>query len=293
MLNYDLHCHSTASDGVISPAAVIERAAAQGVDVLALTDHDVTAGLAEARQAALRNDITLINGVEISVTWQNQLLHIVGLGFDEANPQLQQGLQRLRNIRESRADEIALKLQGLGIQGANDGARRLAAGSIVSRSHFARFLVEQGKVSGFQQAFDRYLKKGKPAYVACQWASLEEVVSWINEAGGQAVIAHPARYRLSLTKLRALLVDFIAVGGRGIEVACSSHNPAEKAKMADLACHYELLASAGSDFHEPDRGWAELGRCTALPGHVTPIWHDWPCQQRSTNNKGKNTLTFA
>lgn len=274
-LRYDLHSHSTASDGALTPTALVERACAQGVDVLALTDHDVVDGLEEAATAARQCRLQLVAGVELSVNWGAHVVHIVGLGIDPANPQLSRGLAGLRQQRQQRAERIGQRLQRLGIDGAGDGARELAGGDIVTRSHFAQYLVNIGVVSDFQTAFRRYLRRGRPAYVSCDWASLDQAIEWIHGAGGQAVIAHPARYGMSNAKLRALVNDFCSAGGAALEVVSSSHNPAETAKMAELARRCGLLASAGSDFHTPEHGWAELGRIAALPSGCTPIWHDW------------------
>jgi len=277
---YDLHSHSMASDGTLSPTALVERAAEQGVDVLALTDHDVLDGLEEATRAAENSCLRLITGVEISVSWGGRVIHIVGLGFDPEDPVLRSGLADLRAQRECRAEVIGQRLAKLGIAGAYSGARDLAGGQIVTRSHFAHYLVNEGVVSNFQAAFRRYLRHGRPAYASCEWTSLERAIEWIRGAGGQAVIAHPARYGLSGTKLQALLSDFKTAGGAALEVVSSSHNPAETLKMADLSRRYGLLASVGSDFHSPKQGWAELGRVAPLPASCTPIWHDWDQQSR-------------
>ena len=280
---YDLHSHSTASDGTLSPTALVERALAQGVDVLALTDHDVLGGLAEAAVAAKKSGVTLISGVEISVTWASRVLHIVALGIDPQNPVLVKGLEFLRAQREWRAEEIGQRLARAGIAGAAEGARRLAGGQIVSRTHFARFLVEQGVVRDFQAAFRRYLKEGRPGYVRCDWVALDEALSWISASGGQAVIAHPARYNLSRTKLQVLVDEFKSGGGCALEVVTSSHNPAEVRQMAQLANDHGLFSSVGSDFHTPEQSWAELGRVAPLPSGCTPIWHDWQLQDEPGN----------
>jgi len=272
---FDLHSHSTASDGTLSPAELLKRAHAQGVDVLALTDHDVLDGLVEAGLAARDHDIQLVPGVEISVTWASQVIHIVALGIDPEQPDLVRGLQGLRDLREGRAEEIGQRLARAGIKDAAEGARALASGQIVSRTHFARFLVEQGAVSDFRAAFRRYLRRGRPAYVPCDWVPLEEALGWIHKAGGQAVIAHPARYSLSRLKLQALVDDFKSAGGCALEVVSSSHNPAETRQMAQLANDNGLLSSVGSDFHTPEQGWAELGKVAALPAGCVPVWQDW------------------
>lgn len=280
---YDLHSHSTASDGTLTPTALIERALRQGVDVLALTDHDVLDGLEEAEAAARASRLRLIPGVEISVNWGSRVIHIVALDIDPSHPLLCRGLEDLRGQRLQRAERIGQRLARLGIEGAWAGARELAGGQIVTRSHFAQYLVNAGVVSDFQAAFRRYLRQGRPAYVACEWTSLEQAVQWIVAAGGQAVIAHPARYGLSGLKLRMLLDDFKTAGGAALEVVSSSHNPAETRKMAELARRHGLLASVGSDFHSPEQGWAELGRVAALPPICIPIWHDWGIDRRRKN----------
>lgn len=268
---YDFHSHSTFSDGTLTPAALLRRAAAQGVGVLALTDHDTTDGLVEAADAAAPLGITLVKGVEISVTWRNQLLHIVGLGVDPQNMALQSGLGRVREIRAQRALRMAQELERNGIAGAYEGARRHCRQGILSRTHFARFLVDQGHARDIQQVFKRYLVKGRPGYVSCQWATLDEAVGWIRAAGGVAVIAHPARYKLTRAKMNELLADFVECGGEAIEVIGSGHNDDDIRLTAAFAGEYGLLASAGSDFHDPE-GRRELGRIAPLPAHCTPVW---------------------
>ena len=275
-LSYDLHSHSSCSDGVLSPQELVRRAAEKGVDILALTDHDATSGVGPATMEAAKLGLHLVPGVEISVSWGSHLIHIVGLGIDPNNAELAQGLSRLRQTRIRRAEQIGRKLAGLGFSDALAGASRLAGGDIISRSHFARFLVEQGAVKDFQAAFRRYLARGKPAYVACQWAGLDEAVQWIRSAGGQAVIAHPARYRLGRQRLLALIDDFRTAGGEGLEVVSSAHNGAEIRQMAELAGQTGLLASTGSDFHTPDAHWADLGSMPGLPAQCRPVWENWP-----------------
>lgn len=271
---YDLHSHSTASDGKLSPAALVRLAAAQGVDVLALTDHDSTAGLAEAAATADEIGIKLVPGIEISVSWQKRLIHIVGLGIDERFAEMQTGLVGLREKRQLRAEAIGARFEKIGMAGVYEGARNLASG-VVSRSHFAMHLVERGEVKDIQQAFKKYLQKGKRCYEPCEWASLEEALAWITGAGGQAVVAHPARYSMGRTLMRAFLDEFRALDGAGIEVSCSSHNAEEARQMADHAEAFGLLASVGSDFHAPDTSWAKLGVTHPLPERCRPIWHDW------------------
>ena len=283
---YDLHSHSTASDGTLTPRALVERAVSQGVDVLALTDHDVLDGLAEALEAAALRGLTLVPGVEISVTWASRVIHIVALGVDPENSDLQKGLEGLRELREIRADEMGRRLAKAGIEGAAEGARILAGGQVVSRTHFARFLIERGLAKDFKAAFRRYLKPGRPGYVGCEWVALEVALDWILKASGQAVIAHPARYSLSRVKLQALVDDFKGAGGCALEVVSSSHNPGEVRQMAALANANGLLSSVGSDFHTPEQAWGELGRIGPLPVACTPIWHDWQDNPLQGYDKG-------
>lgn len=270
-----MHTHSLRSDGTLTPSELVQRAHAAGVKVLALTDHDVTDGIAEAQLAADQLGVILIAGVEISVTWQNQTLHIVGLNINPDHPELQQGLSRLREFRQWRAEEIGRRLQKKRIEGAYAGATRLVQGSIISRTHFARFLVDQGYVRGPQQAFRQFLARGKPGYVPGRWASLDEAVKWIVSAGGNAVVAHPARYKLSAGKLRQMLIEFRACGGEGIEVISGSHTPEANRHFADIAREHGFLASAGSDYHGPEKTWMDLGRLPALPEGCVPVWGDW------------------
>lgn len=275
-LRYDLHTHSLHSDGTLTPSELVRRAHAAGVRVLALTDHDGTDGLAEARAAADDVGMHLIAGVEISVTWHDQTLHVVGLGIDPSHPELAQGLARLRTFRAWRAEEIGRRLEKKRILGAYAGAARLAQGAIIARTHFARFLVEQGYVRGPRQAFQQFLKRGRPGYVPGQWATLEEAVGWIVRAGGQAVVAHPARYRLSAGKLQRLLGEFRECGGAAIEVVSGSHSLEDNRHFAEIAQHQGFLASAGSDYHGPEMTWMDLGRLPNLPQQCRPVWHDWP-----------------
>ncbi|MHB8741598.1 MAG: PHP domain-containing protein [Sulfuricaulis sp.] len=274
-LRYDLHTHSRRSDGTLAPAELVRRAHVAGVNVLALTDHDVTDGISEAQIAADCYGMTLIAGVEISVTWRSQTLHIIGLNINIADNALQQGLARLREFRQWRAVEIGRRLQKKKIEGAYEGATRLAQGIIVSRTHFARFLVDQGYVRGPQQAFRQFLSEGKPGYVSGQWATLEQAIGWIHSAGGQAVVAHPARYKLSAGKLSQMLGEFQEHGGRAIEVISGSHTPEANLHFARLAIEHGFLASAGSDYHGPEKTWMDLGRLPALPDGVIPVWRDW------------------
>ncbi len=273
--NYDLHSHSTASDGELTPAELVKHAAEKGVQVLALTDHDVTDGLSEARAAADACGIELINGVEISVTWNKKLVHIVGLKVDPQNAALQAGLVELRHTRDGRSLKIAERLAKMGVEGALAGAQAYANGKILSRTHFAQFLLAQGYVKTMQGAFDKYIGEGKKGYAAGEWTSLADAVSWINGAGGVAVIAHPARYQLSATKLRELCGEFKELGGVGIEVVSGKSDPLEVRNMGEYAQRFELAASMGSDFHGPSQAWLQMGRLPPLPKACRPVWQCW------------------
>lgn len=276
---YDLHSHSLASDGTLAPAALVARAQAHGVQVLALTDHDTTDGLVEAGRAADACGITLINGVEVSVTWERQTIHVVGLGIDPASAALVEGLGRAQAFRDWRAEEIGRRLARAGIPGAFEGARALARGRIVSRTHFAHFLVASGRAHSVRDVFRNYLVRRKPGYVPGDWTALEAAVGWIRTAGGQAVIAHPARYRLTATRMRRLIGEFRECGGEALEVVSGSHTRDDIQHMARLSCRHGLLASAGSDYHGPENPWVELGRLAPLPVGCTPVWQGWPAQQ--------------
>ena len=275
MTCYDLHCHSTASDGSLSPESLIARAVEQGVDVLALTDHDGTEGIAQAQQAALNTPLSVIPGVEISVTWGSNTVHILGLNVDKNNVELEQGLKEIRHYRQQRAEKIAERLEKSGISGAYEGASQYASPVMLGRVHFAKFLVEAGHAKSINDVFKRFMVRNKPGYVSGEWASLEQAVTWINQAGGQAVIAHPARYKMTATKLKRLIAEFKTYGGAGIEVVSGRQHPEEIKTLAKLAKDFELLASRGSDFHSPDNTWVELGRIPELPKGVTPIWQTW------------------
>jgi len=275
-LVFDLHCHSIASDGSLSPTELVNFAVSQGVDVLALTDHDNTAGIAEAQEIAKQRGLRLIAGVEISVSWGAMTVHILGLGVDPDCQVLQAGLSKLREFRLFRATEIDKRLAKHGINHALEGAKKYATGEIIGRTHFAHFLVEQGVCKDFRSVFKNYLTNGKPGHVAGDWARLEDAVAWINAAGGQAVIAHPARYRISATKLRNLITEFKSCGGVGLEVVSGSHSKSECQMMAKLANDFEMLASCGSDFHGPENTWIQLGKIPALPPSCVPVWQNWP-----------------
>lgn len=271
--NPDLHCHSRQSDGVLTPSDLANRAHARGVDLWALTDHDDVSGVGQARMSAQSLGMAFLAGVEISVTWANRTVHVVGLGIDERHPTLTQGLLKLRSERDERALLIAEKLAVAGFAGAYEGAlKHVQNPSLVSRTHFARYLVEQGHVSTMQLAFDRYLGEQGTAYVPTQWASLHDAVQWIVAAGGVAVIAHPARYKYSEIEFDALFQEFRHLGGLAIEVCTGSHKPDENVQYAQVARDYGFLASCGSDFHGPAESRHDLGSVPALPEDLTPVW---------------------
>lgn len=269
-MKYDLHSHSTASDGLLSPTELVLRAVEQGVDVLALTDHDTVAGIAEAKQAAADLPIQLIAGVEISIVWQGKSIHLAALNVDESHPALVALLDRQAQLREQRAVEIGEKLAKLGIPNAYEGAKALASGE-VTRAHYGRFLFEQGYVRNIEHAFKKYLGGGKPAYVKAVWCELEEAINVTHQAGGLIAIAHPLRYKMTGRWVRRLIADFKAAGGDGIEVSGCGQTPDQRQLIARWAKEFELLASVGSDFHFPT-GWIELGRSLDLPKDCQPIW---------------------
>jgi predicted metal-dependent phosphoesterase TrpH len=271
-LNIDLHCHSTASDGTLAPEELARRAHARGVTHWALTDHDVTTGLEAAGEASRALGIAFVPGVEISVTWHAQTVHILGLAVDPAEAQLTAGIAATRSSRRARAALIAEKLAALGIDGALDAYEYAEDPDLIGRTHFARLLVDRGHAAHIGDAFNRYLGAGKPACVPQCWARLADAVRWIRAAGGLAVIAHPGRYRLSAGALDRLIEDFKAAGGRGIEVVTGSHSPDQYALFAALARSRGLLASRGSDFHGPEGSKADLGGLPPLPPGVEPVW---------------------
>ena len=276
MLRYDLHCHSTVSDGLLPPAAVVARAAARGVDVLALTDHDEVSGLAEAGAAAARAGIRFVCGSELSVSWEETNIHVVGLNLDPDDPALAAGLASIRSGRAGRARRIGEALAAAGIPGAYDGALRYVTHErMITRAHFARWLVEAGYAREVRDVFRRYLTRGKPGYVEHQWATVGQAVEWIHVAGGQAVIAHPGRYKVSAAAMRRLLAEFRDAGGDAIEVLSSSHTAAQCAEFARLARLFGLAGSCGSDYHGPGESWVDLGDLPPLPAGVVPVWKDW------------------
>ncbi len=268
----DLHAHSTASDGTLAPAELMRSAHAAGVRVMALTDHDTTAGLAEAEAEARRLGMGFVPGVEISVSWGGRTVHIVGLWLDADTPVLQAGLERLRAFRDWRAREIGRRLEAAGYPGLYEGACEFAGGSLVGRTHFARALVAAGHAESVREVFRKFLVKGRPGHVPGDWAALDEAVGWIRSAGGCAVVAHPARYGFTRSKLRRLLGEFREAGGEGMEVISGSHSRDEVFTMARHARELGLLASAGSDYHGPENPWIELGRLPPLPPGLRPVW---------------------
>jgi predicted metal-dependent phosphoesterase TrpH len=274
--NVDLHCHSTVSDGTLSPEAVVRRAAANGVDALSLTDHDETGGLAEARAAAEAAGIALIPGVEVSVSWGGTTIHIVGVGIDESSEALMAGLRRTRASRQVRATKIAAQLDAAGIAGSLEGAMAYADNpELIGRTHFARYLVEKGHARDVGAVFKRYLARGLPGYVPHQWAELAEAVTWIRDAGGRAVVAHPGRYQLSRQERWRFFGEFKDAGGEGIEVVTGSHTRDQFGEFAGVAREFGFLASRGSDFHSPDEGGFDLGAVPPLPADLKPVWYDW------------------
>ena len=274
-LNADLHCHSTVSDGTLSPEQLAQRAKDNGVALWALTDHDEVAGQHRAAAAARAAGIDYLAGVEISVTFAGQTVHVLGLGVDADDAALRDGLAATRNGRDRRARAIGDSLAAAGIDGAHEGAQALAGNpQMVTRTHFARWLVATGVCRDAHEVFRRYLVSGKPGYVAQQWATLRDAVGWIVGAGGVAVIAHPGRYKFGANEEGALFDEFKACGGRGVEVQSASHGDAAVAKYGALARRHGLLASRGSDFHGPGESRIELGALPALPGSLTPVWSE-------------------
>ena len=273
VINADLHCHSSVSDGTLEPEALAARAKANGVELWALTDHDEVSGQARARAAAHAAGLPYLTGTEISVTFAGTTVHIVGLGFDAGDPGLTRGLAATRGGREARAREMAAELAKVGIDGAFEGALQYVGNpDLISRTHFARHLVESGVCSDTNEVFRRYLVEGKPGFVPHRWATLREAVEWITGAGGVAVIAHPARYKFTPTEEYALFTEFKALGGRGVEVVTGSHSAAEALRYADAAREFDLLASRGSDFHSPGESRIDLGGLPPLPGNLSPVW---------------------
>ena len=273
VLNADLHCHSTVSDGTLAPEQLAERAYANGVRLWALTDHDELGGQERAQAAASSLGMDYLSGVEISVTWMGQTIHIVGLGIDAAHAGILEGLRMTREGRGNRAKQMAEQLLKAGIPGAYEGALHFAGNhELIARTHFARFLVEQGVCRDTDQVFKNYLVEDKPGYVPHLWATLDNAVDWIKAAGGAAVIAHPGRYKLSPMQMDELYKHFKEIGGMAIEVITGSHSPNQYQTYGKIAQHYGFLASRGSDFHDPEESYIDLGALPHLPDHLTPVW---------------------
>lgn len=273
LLNADLHCHSVVSDGTLTPEALAARAKANGVQLWALTDHDEIGGQERAIAAAKALDMKYLTGVEISITFAGKTVHIVGLGFDHTHTDLVQGLRNTRGGRAERAKEMSEGLAKVGIHGAYEGALKFAGNhELISRTHFARFLVESGVCKDTSEVFRKYLTENKPGFVPHRWASLENAVNWITGAGGVAVIAHPARYGFTANEEFALFTEFINHGGRGVEVITGSHSSADALQYADTALEFNLAASRGSDFHSPEESHTDLGTLPWLPGQLRPVW---------------------
>jgi 3',5'-nucleoside bisphosphate phosphatase len=273
ILNADLHCHSVISDGTLTPEALAERAKTNGVELWALTDHDEIGGVGRAAAAAKAQGLNYLTGAEISVTFAGETVHIVGLGFDADNAALNEGLHSTRGGRSQRAMEMAESLAKVGIKGAFEGALKFVGNpELISRTHFARFLVESGVCSETHEVFRKYLIEGKPGYVPHRWATLQNAVTWITQANGVAVIAHPGRYKFTANEEYALFTEFKAHGGQAVEVVTGSHTTQEYVKYAETAKEFGLAASRGSDFHSPDESRTDLGALPFLPGELTPVW---------------------
>lgn len=275
-INIDLHCHSNVSDGTLTPVALVERAHARGVAWLSLTDHDEISGLPAAAARAADLGLGFIHGVEISVSWAGQTVHILGLHIDPTHADLRAGLERTRSGREQRAREISEELTKVGIPDAYAGAVKYADhASTISRLHFARYLVELGVADNISQVFQRYLVRGRPGFVPHRWARLEDALRWIRDARGMAVVAHPGRYVFDELKRRAFFEAFISAGGEGIEIMTSAHTPDEVQTYLKLARHYGLKGSRGSDFHDPNESPMDLGELPPLPSFIEPVWAQW------------------
>ncbi|MER2542632.1 MAG: 3',5'-nucleoside bisphosphate phosphatase [Candidatus Accumulibacter phosphatis] len=273
VFNCDLHCHSTCSDGLLSADDLVRRAAANGVDMLALTDHDDLDGLPSAQAMAEELGMAFVNGVEISIEWEALQIHILGFAFDSADPVLNDGLATIRSGRIERARRMSAALEKVGIAGAFEGAMRYAANpSLVSRAHFGRYLVENGVCKDLRSVFESYLVPGRPGYVDHRWATLADAVRWILGAGGIAAVAHPGRYKLSRAEMRRFLGDFKALGGQAIEVMSGSHTQEHVEVFGRLAREYDFLASRGSDFHGPGESYVDLGKLAPLPDGLKPVW---------------------
>jgi predicted metal-dependent phosphoesterase TrpH len=272
---YDLHTHSRASDGYYTPTELVKQAHLANIDFLALTDHDSTEGIREAMQASRGISLEIIAGTEISVTWQKKVIHLVGLNIDPENHTLKEGLMKLQKVRLERAQEMGLRLEKSGLPGLFEAAREMAGDGMITRTHFAHQIMRLGLASEVRDVFRSYLTPGKPGYVSTQWATLEEAVNWVQAAGGVTVIAHPQRYRLTQSLRQRLLGEFRELGGTAIEVLSGSAPPQEVQASVEWAKRHDLMASCGSDFHDPRQGWPKLGRLPNLPTGLTPVWSAW------------------
>lgn len=272
---FDLHTHSTASDGILSPELLVEKASAVGVNTLALTDHDTVAGLAVAQTAANKHNVRLINGIELSCLWNNKTIHVVGLNFKAENKTIIAATTHLNHLREERAIKIGEKLKKVGIDNAYENAKRIAAGGTVTRQHFSTYLIENGNAKNQSDVFKRFLVNNKPGYASVEWPSIEETIAQINDAGGIPVIAHPLRYKLTATKLRNLIKEFKELGGKAIEVVTGHNQSAEIELATNYAKRYSMAASVGSDFHNENTTWSQLGKLAELPQGLTPVWELW------------------
>tara|TARA_R110001583_G_scaffold81253_2_gene216989 strand:+ start:17561 stop:18436 length:876 start_codon:yes stop_codon:yes gene_type:complete len=277
----DLHSHTTASDGQLTPTELIIRAANRQVNMLAITDHDSVDGLQEAQQVIDEKSlkITLINGIEITTNWLNHEIHVVGVNIDPNNQQLTNLIELQKEKRESRAIEMGKRLAKANIEGVYEGAKALAGEGAITRAHFARYLVEQGVAPTFQKVFDKYLSRGNTGYVPHNWVDIEHAIEVIHQAGGQAILAHPNHYNLSNKWMRRLFVDFKDAGGDAMEVALGQQSPQLRLQLAMWSEEYGLLASQGSDFHFVGR-WRDLGKALHLPEIAKPLWLDWPSYQQ-------------
>ena len=274
---YDLHTHTTASDGKYNPGELIELADSAGINVLSITDHDSISGLAEARQAAQQKNISLVSGVELSVRWCNKNFHVVGLNINVDDQSLTSSLDEHKQLREIRAIQIGEKLDKCGIPGIYSGAKQLAGNEAITRNHFARILVARGYAKNIKDVFKKYLVKNKPGYVKTRWMDMENGVRLINQSGGTAVLAHQLRYKLSGSWLNKLLDAFKHVGGQGIEIVTGTSTPDEIQLTADYARKYDLYGSVGSDFHGHELIDNRLGKLEKLPDDILPIWDCWSC----------------
>jgi predicted metal-dependent phosphoesterase TrpH len=272
---YDLHAHSTASDGTLTPAELVRAAAASGIRTLALTDHDSVAGLTEAGAAAAETGLRLVPGVELSVTWESRTIHVVGLNIAPDHPGLNQGMRRLQAVRFERAEEMGRRLEKKGIPGTLEIAARLAGAGMVTRTHFARALVQLGHAASVRDVFGKFLAQGKPGHVPTVWAELAAAVGWIVDAGGVAVLAHPQRYKMTGSWIGRLAGDFKAAGGQAIEVISGNPTLSDIQTNAAIARRYGLLASVGSDYHGPEQVWLKLGTIPPLPAGLAPVWSRW------------------